>query len=1204
MVLRGNSYLSQSGENLEDLVEKLIQKKITVISDNLFQSTPYDNNPLILGSDRILIETASGDVSKVNINEVLSDNDSATITYVDTEIASTRTYVDTEIASTRTYVDSTVQGLDIKDSVKVATRYHLQSSESYPIIDGEQLSDGDRVLVKDQDTSSAHKNGIYIWNSGNFGTWERAEDFDHNSDTKLRGSFFFVEAGTDNQHMGFVCTTDHEIDIQPADSGINGSEIHFTQFSGAGQIQVGTGLFKVGNHLSVVRVPISSGGTGGITAQEARANLGVDVAGTDNSTNVSLANTDYLTISGQEITANTVPISKGGTGATTAQQARTNLDVDVKGTDNSTNVSLANTDYLTISGQVITANTVPISKGGTGATTAQQARTNLDVDVKGTDNSTNVSLANTDYLTISGQVITANTVPISKGGTGATSASTARANLGIQDIFSKINHHPHNVVNGVANYSPDVVELYKAPTTMADVSHDTKSGVLRMDSLWTFMSPYTVITGTVRYKQPYKYMYPSHPDYQAYLDAGNAPIAEGENRKLDEWGGYEFVDMREALWVLGELVKELNSDGNPAVWGAIGGAVGGFMGAVAGAVITAGGGAGAAVIGAASAGAAEVAEGVGEAIKDAADEEDGSDLTIEDVQKAIIEHMNNFEMFYNRGRQVVGEGHGTNYYLQISSDPANAITGFNTAFKNDANPYRVKIQGRTVFTEEVHCKNIFISGVNYADSATFDYYPTRYSVHDKFGQVDTTLTSLAQFSIPVLPSELPLDISWAIANTVSKADGSSHVLVYGHKTGTEGGPDSLPANWDLREIDWLTQTTGDGRYYTKTQSDALYLPTDFDNGIYHKDNLAADNYILTFAEEVGVEGQAGHVPARWEMKPTDTYLSSDQNSYATNDILADNFVLTYTNGEGVEGQAGYVAPSWRLDDVEQSHWLLKDPSTYNLGGINSGLLKYKPPEGNPGDADYLPGRWGYEPLSTWKVDSNNNIYNLNLVSLFNTKYAPDGDTGIGFGNLNQNVHTYSPASCLHVSGRSVLEADGSVSRDGTGGLIRFTNFVDAHYEQQPPVIVIHPDGTGSYARPNAPAEYVEAYSYNLGGIAGFSDGETTHNGGVVLYVATGNTYENQLNPKMKIYSDKINIYESLIPSWGRNIDLGHPSQPFDNLYLNNLVLNGTSIVGVDNNTITLNSENKLEVKINTNPALNAIFLLKSFNFSLDQGLKK
>ena len=55
---------------------------------------------------------------------------------------------------------------------------------------------------------------------------------------------------------------------------------------------------------------------------------------------------------------------------------------------------------------------------------------------------------------------------------------------------------------------------------------------------------------------------------------------------------------------------------------------------------------------------------------------------------------------------------------------------------------------------------------------------------------------------------------------------------------------------------------------------------------------------------------------------------------------------------------------------------------------------------------------------------------------------------------------------MHVSGRSVLETDGSVSRDGTGGLIRFTNFVDAYHEQQPSLIVLHPDGSGVYARPN------------------------------------------------------------------------------------------------------------------------------------------
>ena len=62
-------------------------------------------------------------------------------------------------------------------------------------------------------------------------------------------------------------------------------------------------------------------------AATARTTLGVDAAGTDNSTDVTLASvtSNYLTISNQEITAGTVPVSLGGTGATTASDARTNL---------------------------------------------------------------------------------------------------------------------------------------------------------------------------------------------------------------------------------------------------------------------------------------------------------------------------------------------------------------------------------------------------------------------------------------------------------------------------------------------------------------------------------------------------------------------------------------------------------------------------------------------------------------------------------------------------------------------------------------------------------------------------------------------------------------------------------------------------------------------------------------------------------------
>jgi len=112
----------------------------------------------------------------------------------------------------------------------------------------------------------------------------------------------------------------------------------------------------------------------------------------DNSTDVTLATVsgNYLSLSGQEITAGTVPISLGGTGSTTAPMigvitaadaaaARSALSVDASGTDNSTDVTLASvtSNYLSISNQTITAGTVPVVLGGTGATTSSGARTNL-----------------------------------------------------------------------------------------------------------------------------------------------------------------------------------------------------------------------------------------------------------------------------------------------------------------------------------------------------------------------------------------------------------------------------------------------------------------------------------------------------------------------------------------------------------------------------------------------------------------------------------------------------------------------------------------------------------------------------------------------------------------------------------------------------------------------------------------------------------
>jgi hypothetical protein len=207
--------------------------------------------------------------------------------------------VNAQDAATKAYVDAARSGLDVKDSVRVATTANITLS-NLQTIDGVALADGDRVLVKNQDTAS--ENGIYVAVDGD--AWTRSTDADTDLEVTA-GLFTFVEEGTVNADSGWVLTTNNPITVGT-------TNLTFAQFSGAGAIIAGDGLSKTGNTIDV----------GGTTDRITVTADSVDIA----STYVGQSSITTLgTIGTGTWQGTAVAIEYGGTGATSASVARTNL---------------------------------------------------------------------------------------------------------------------------------------------------------------------------------------------------------------------------------------------------------------------------------------------------------------------------------------------------------------------------------------------------------------------------------------------------------------------------------------------------------------------------------------------------------------------------------------------------------------------------------------------------------------------------------------------------------------------------------------------------------------------------------------------------------------------------------------------------------------------------------------------------------------
>jgi len=167
-------------------------------------------------------------------------------------------------AATKAYVDTIKQGsIDIKDSVRLASTANIAIGSALTngsTIDGATAATGNRVLLKNQ--SDASENGIYVVVGS--GTASRSTDA-NSSALVTNGMYTFVSEGSVSNATGYVLTTVDPINLDT-------TNLTFTQFSGAGQIDAGAGLTKTGNTLNVI------GTAGRIVANANTVDIGSAVA--------------------------------------------------------------------------------------------------------------------------------------------------------------------------------------------------------------------------------------------------------------------------------------------------------------------------------------------------------------------------------------------------------------------------------------------------------------------------------------------------------------------------------------------------------------------------------------------------------------------------------------------------------------------------------------------------------------------------------------------------------------------------------------------------------------------------------------------------------------------------------------------------------------------------------------------------------------
>jgi hypothetical protein len=214
------------------------------------------------GSETLYVTGNAGISSELNVEKVfVTDkspsfpNELASKEYVDL-FATAALVVQQAVAvgSTEdlgtTYTDGGTAGIG-NSLLGIGARL-TSNSNGILFIDQYEVGADDRILVKDQ--TNQWENGFYVAiSTGSASTpfiLERAQDFDQPDDI-IEGAFSFVTNGQENGANGFVL-----INVDPdftfdGSAYVGLSTIRFTQFSAAGQVEAGDGLYKEGSVINV-----------------------------------------------------------------------------------------------------------------------------------------------------------------------------------------------------------------------------------------------------------------------------------------------------------------------------------------------------------------------------------------------------------------------------------------------------------------------------------------------------------------------------------------------------------------------------------------------------------------------------------------------------------------------------------------------------------------------------------------------------------------------------------------------------------------------------------------------------------------------------------------------------------------------------------------------------------------------------------------